>query len=345
MSALAFEIQPDLEAREPPEARGLPRDGVRLLVARRSDGSVEHRTFNDLPELLEPGDVVVINVSATIPAAIPARRRGNGGRVRVHFATRAPHLEDDWRVVEIRSADGRRPSRLPAGEQLELPGRAVLDLVAPYASGRRLMLARFCCELLVDEYLERHGVPIRYGHVPNPWPLEAYQNVYAISPGSAEMPSAGRPFTRELLSQLAAREIPVVPITLHAGVSSPESHEPPFPEWFEVPERTAQRICDARRRGGRVIAVGTTVVRALESAASADGCGCARSGWTGLVVTPACGVRTVDGMITGWHEPEASHLMMLEALAGPDLLQSSYAAAVENGYLWHEFGDSHLILP
>ncbi len=286
-------------------------------MARRAEDSVEHHTFSDLPDLLEPGDVVVINVSATIPAAVPARRSGNGGRVRVHFATRAPHLDDDWRVVEIRSADGRRPARLPAGERLEVRGGARLDLVAPYASGARLMLARFCCELLVDEYLERHGEPIRYRHVPRRWPLEAYQNVYAISPGSAEMPSAGRPFTRDLLSRLVARDVAVAPITLHAGVSSPESHEPPFPEWFEVPEHTARTICDARHRGGRVIAVGTTVVRALESALAADGCSCARSGWTGLVVTPECGVRSVDGMITGWHEPEASHLMMLEAVAGP----------------------------
>jgi S-adenosylmethionine:tRNA ribosyltransferase-isomerase len=345
MSAVAFEIAPDLEAHEPPEARGLPRDGVRLLVASRSEGSIEHHTFSDLPELLEPGDLVVINVSATIPAALPARRADGRGRVRVHFATRAPHLEDDWRVVEIRSADGARPARVPAGEKLHLRGGAGLDLVAPYASGQRLMLARFCCELLVDEYLERHGEPIRYGHVPKDWPLGAYQTVYAISPGSAEMPSAGRPFTRELLSRLAARGVAVAPITLHAGVSSPESHEPPFPEWFEVPEHTAELVCETRHRGGRVIAVGTTVVRALESAASADGCACARSGWTGLVVTPECGIRAVDGMITGWHEPQASHLMMLEAVAGPDLLRASYDAAVDGGYLWHEFGDSHLILP
>jgi S-adenosylmethionine:tRNA ribosyltransferase-isomerase len=344
MSALAFELQPDLEAHEPPEARGLPRDGVRLLVARRRGGEISHHTFTELPDLLDPGDVLVVNVSSTIPAAVPARR-ANGTKVRVHFATRAPHLEDEWRVVEIRSADGRRPARLPAGERLELRGGARLELVAPYASGQRLMLARFCCELLVDEYLDRHGEPIRYGHVSKAWPLEAYQNVYAISPGSAEMPSAGRPFTRELISRLIGHDVVIAPITLHAGVSSPESHEPPFPEWFEVPERTAKAVCDARHEGRRVIAVGTTVVRALESAAAADGCACARSGWTGLVVTPECGVRVVDGMITGWHEPQASHLQMLEALAGPALLERSYAAALEAGYLWHEFGDSHLILP
>jgi len=344
MSALAFELAPDLEAHEPPEARGLRRDGVRLLVARRSDNEISHHVFSDLPDLLDPGDVLVVNVSATIPAALPAKR-ANGTRVRVHFATRAPHLEDDWRVVEIRSANGNRPARLPAGERLELRGGAELELIAPYASGQRLMLARFCCTLLVDEYLERYGEPIRYSHVDKAWPLDAYQNVYSISPGSAEMPSAGRPFTRELLSRLVGSDVVIAPITLHAGVSSPESHEPPFPEWFEVPERTARVIATARRQGQKVIAVGTTVVRALESAAAAGGCACARSGWTGLVVTPECGVRVVDGMITGWHEPEASHLQMLEAVAGPELLERSYAAALDAGYLWHEFGDSHLILP
>jgi S-adenosylmethionine:tRNA ribosyltransferase-isomerase len=344
VTALAFELAPALEAHEPPEARGLPRDGVNLLVTRRSDESIEHRRFSELPELLEPGDILVVNVSATIPAAVPASRP-DGTSVRVHFATRAPHLEDDWRVVEIRSADGTRPRRLPVGEGLGLRGGATLELVAPYASGQRLMLARFCCELLVDEYLERHGEPIRYSHVPNPWPLEAYQNVYAISPGSAEMPSAGRPITRELISRLVARDIRVAPITLHCGVSSPESHEPPFPEWYEVPERTAQLIAAARNVGGRVIAVGTTVVRALESAAGPARCSCPRSGWTGLVVTPACGVSVVDGLITGWHEPEASHLLLLEALTGREPLARSYRAALDAGYLWHEFGDSHLILP
>jgi S-adenosylmethionine:tRNA ribosyltransferase-isomerase len=135
------------------------------------------------------------------------------------------------------------------------------------------------------------------------------------------------------------------PVTLHCGVSSPERHEPPFPEQFEVPERTAELIGAVRGWGGRVIAVGTTVVRALESAADPDGAVHGRSGWTGLVIGPERGVRAVDGLITGWHEPEASHLQMLEAIAGPELLADSYRAALECGYLWHEFGDSHLILP
>ena len=244
-SALAFELRPTLEAHEPAEARGLARDEVRLLVARRGDRSISHHTFSELPELLEPGDVVVINVSATIAGGAARDRSGR------HRGPRP--LLDPRPATRRRLARGRDPQRrrqhataARSGRAAQLRGGAALDLIAPYASGQRLMLARFCCALLVDEYLERNGEPIRYGYVSEPWPLEAYQNVYATSPGSAEMPSAGRPFTRELISRLIAREIAVEPVALHTGVSSPESHEPPFPEWYEVPERTVERIAQAR---------------------------------------------------------------------------------------------------
>jgi S-adenosylmethionine:tRNA ribosyltransferase-isomerase len=198
------------------------------------------------------------------------------------------------------------------------------------------MLARFDGPGSVERYLARYGEPIRYGYVRDQWPLEQYQNVYATTPGSAEMPSAGRPFTAALITRLVARGIQIAPLTLHAGVSSPERHEPPFPEQFEVPEATARLVSDAV---GRVIAVGTTVVRALETTGGAPG-----RGWTSLVITPARPPRVLDGLITGWHEPEASHLQMLEAIAGAELLSRSYDEALANGYLWHEFGDSYLVL-
>jgi S-adenosylmethionine:tRNA ribosyltransferase-isomerase len=266
--------------------------------------------------------------------------------VRVHVATRAPQLDERWRVVELRSPDGSRPARGRAGETIELAGGAAdLELVAPYASGSRLMLAQLGAGAPdIYELLQRHGEPIRYGYVPHAWPLADYQNVYAVTPGSAEMPSAGRPFTAELVTALVAGGIAVAPITLHTGVSSPERHEPPFPEQYAIPELTARLVNGTRAAGGRVIAVGTTVVRALETVADDRGAVAAGEGWTGLVIEPDRGVRAVDGLITGWHEPEASHLLMLEAIAGDDLLQRSYASALRNGYLWHEFGDSHLIL-
>jgi S-adenosylmethionine:tRNA ribosyltransferase-isomerase len=343
MNALAFELPPALEAREPAEERGLRRDEVRLMVASRSSGAIDHRVFADLPELLNPGDLLVVNVSATLPAAI-AGRRDDGSEVRIHVSTRAPQLDAFWRVVELRSADGTRPARGYPRETIALQGGAKLELVAPYASGARLMLGRFDGAESVEEHLASFGEPIRYGYARQSWPLSAYQNVYATVPGSAEMPSAGRPITHELITALISRGVQIAPITLHCGVSSPESHEPPFPEQFEVPETTARLVNTARRWGGRVIAVGTTVVRALETVADPRGYVRATSGWTGLVIGPDRGVQAVDGIITGWHEPEASHLQMLEAIGGRELLDRSYHEALAREYLWHEFGDSHLIL-
>ncbi len=344
MSALAFELPRALEATAPPEARGIARDAVKLLVADRRDGSITHSQFHRLPELLQPGDLVVVNVSATLAAAATGRRQ-DGAPVRVHFATRAPELDESWRVVELRSPDGTRPERGRAGEKIELDGEhAELELVAPYASGSRLLLAKFAGDVTVEGYLECRGEPIRYGYLGRPWPLDAYQNVYATRPGSAEMPSAGRPFTARLITELVARGVLIAPLTLHTGVSSPEGHEPPFPEQYQVPAATARLIASTRAAGARVIAVGTTVVRALETVARPGGTFAPGSGWTGLVIDAERGVGAVDGLITGWHEPRASHLQMLAAIAGEQLLERSYDAALQRGYLWHEFGDSHLIL-
>jgi S-adenosylmethionine:tRNA ribosyltransferase-isomerase len=167
-----------------------------------------------------------------------------------------------------------------------------------------------------------------------------YQNVYATEPGSAEMPSAGRPFTPQVITRLVANGVMVAPIVLHTGVASLEPDETPYPEYVRVPRGTSDVVNVTRERGGRIIAVGTTVVRALETAGGAP-----FDGWTDLVITPERGVRVVDGLLTGWHEPEASHLMMLEAIAGRQLLERSYAASLAEGYLWHEFGDTHLIVP
>jgi S-adenosylmethionine:tRNA ribosyltransferase-isomerase len=346
VSALAFELPSALEATRPPEARGLARDGVRLMVASRSVGAVVHSRFHQLPAFLDAGDVVVVNTSATLPAAVAARR-ADGAEALVHFATPAPDLPADrWWVVEVRTADGAHPYRWArSGDRLSLAGGGAIELAAPYAGGCRLWLARLELGAVVPAYLAEHGAPIRYGYVRDPWPLEAYQTAFAIDPGSAEMPSAGRPFTAELITALVARGIQVAPIALHTGVSSPERHEAPYPERYEVPPATARLVNAARAAGGRAIAVGTTVVRALETAAGDSGEVRAKSGWTRLVVTPERGLSVVDGLITGWHEPEASHLQLLEAAAGHALLERSYAAALDAGYLWHEFGDSHLILP
>lgn len=341
-----FTLPPGSEAAGPPERRGVPRDGVRLLVAQPD--RIEHRRFADLPTLLEPGDLVVVNTSATVPAAVGGRRH-DGDPALVHIATSLGPAE--W-VVEIRRLDGRGPDLTThRGQRLHLPGDVGLLLSAPYpgpasrAGPSRLWRAVVTPPTPLVEYLSAHGRPIGYGYLAEQYPLADYQTVYARQPGSAEMASAGRPFTASLLVRLMASGITVAPVMLHAGVSSPELHEPPAPERFEVTAPTARLVRSARDAGHRVVAVGTTVVRALETAARPGGPIAAARGWTDLVLGPGHPARIVTGLITGLHPPEASHLLLLEAVAGPPLVEAAYTAAVQRRYLWHEFGDSTLFLP
>ncbi|ADB73311.1 S-adenosylmethionine:tRNA ribosyltransferase-isomerase [Geodermatophilus obscurus] len=331
------------EASAPPERRGLARDGVRLMAVR--PGGTTETTFRDLPELLEPGDLVVVNTSATLPARLDARR-ADGVRAPLHVSTA---LDDgDW-VVELRRPDNDGPDRgVEPGTVLDLPGRVRLRLLEGFpapARASRLWRARPDPDVAVAELLRRHGTPIRYGHLSAAVPLAEAQNVYATEPGSAENASAGRPFTDRVLVRLMARGVPVVPVVLHAGVSSPELHEPPMPERYRVPEVTARLVNATRAAGSRVVAVGTTVTRALETATGEDGVTRAAAGWTDLVLGPDRPARAVSGLLTGLHAPDASHLLLLEAVAGRELVDEAYARAAAGGYLWHEFGDTMLFLP
>lgn len=341
MTVVDFALPAALEAHEPPEGRGLARDGVRLLVGRGTTGEVSRHSFTDLPALLRPGDVLVVNTSATVPAAVAVV----GQDLTVHFSTEL--AADRW-LVELRRTDGKATAPYrngSAGQRYDLPGGATVLLEEPYSDGR-LWAARVTTGRLdVLAYLHRHGAPIRYGYVTRPWPLSFYQTVFARHPGSAEMPSAGRPFTERLVTDLVTAGVLVVPVLLHTGVASPEAHERPYPERFAVSAATARIVTQARAGGGRVVAVGTTVVRALESAAGPDGVVRAAHGSTDLVVTEERGVRVVDGLLTGLHEPRASHLDMLAAVAGRPLLAACYAEALAAGFLWHEFGDLNLLLP
>jgi S-adenosylmethionine:tRNA ribosyltransferase-isomerase len=336
----ALELPARLEAREPPEARGSSRADVAMLVARRHDLELAHARFCDLPQFLAPGDLLVVNTSATLPAALPGRL----DRERVELWLSGPTRDGTW-VVELRTQDRRPIPRPPVGATVELDGGGSARLLARFAGSARLSVASFDLAEPLEEYLRRHGRPIRYGYVPEPWPLDAYQTVFALEPGSAEMPSAARPFTAELVTELVSRGVLFSPITLHTGVSSPEQGEPPLPERFRVPPATAALVNAVRGWSGRVVAVGTTVVRALETVAAADRTVAPGAGWTSVVVTPGRGLRVVDGLLSGWHETGSSHLDLLEAAAGHELLERSYRAALEHGYRWHEFGDVHLILP
>ena len=353
-------------ATEPPELRGLRRDGVRLMVA--TPAGIRHTVFYRLGDQLSAGDVLVVNTSATVPGQLDGNR--DGSAVVVHIANR---LGDGTRVVELRTAphasapvlDGR------VGEQIDLPAGGVLELIAPYPElratttaadsardaraaqqiashsspngvGNRLWRGRLTMPQSLSNYLREHARPISYGYLNGSFPISAYQTIFALCPGSAEMPSAGRPFSAELVARLVARGVIFAPITLHTGLSSQDAGEAPQPEWFEVSETTAHLVNSSRARGGRVIAVGTTATRAIESAARPDGVVTAAWGWTDLVISPERPVRVVDGLITGWHNPDASHLLLVESVAGAELTQHAYDAAVAEHYLWHEFGDSCL---
>lgn len=339
-----FHLPTSHEASEPPEARGLSRDGVRMLVAHRSTGQLVSSIFKEFPNFLESGDLVVINTSGTIPAAIDAIASDVDSLV-VHLSN---ELEESRWVVELRkkvNGSTQRWSDPIPSRRLDLRGAGSMILEERYGEGDRLWVATFCLGEPVLDWLQTHGRPIRYGYVQESWPLEAYQNVYATEFGSAEMASAGRPFTPDIITQLISQGIGVAPVILHTGVASLEDDEQPYPERVRVPSSTAEQINATHRSGHRVIAVGTTVVRALESATSLDGEAASFDGWTDLVITPQRGPRIVDALLTGWHEPVSSHLMMLEAMIGRDLLEDSYNAALVLGYRWHEFGDTHLILP
>jgi S-adenosylmethionine:tRNA ribosyltransferase-isomerase len=310
------------------------------------EAGIGHHVFRDLPELLAPGDLLVVNTSATIAAAVTAGR-ADGSDAPLHVSA---VLDDgDW-VVEPRLPGSAGPDLTARrGDVLRLPGGVRATLVDTYPRagevGARLWRARLVPRPDLLAYLAAHGRPIEYSYLDGHYDLAARQTVYATRPGSAEMPSAGRPFTADLLVRLMAAGVTVAPLVLHCGVSSPELGEPPSPERYEVPPDTARLVRSATTAGRRVVAVGTTVVRALESAVGEDGRVRAAGGWTDLVLSPRRPARVVTGLITGLHPPQASHLLLLEAVAGADLVGAAYTAAVAEHYLWHEFGDSMLFLP
>ncbi|GAB4584242.1 S-adenosylmethionine:tRNA ribosyltransferase-isomerase [Nocardia sp. IFM 10818] len=337
LDRLDFTLPEARNATSPPEARGLARDEVRLLVSDR--GVLTHARFRELPSFLRPGDLVVVNNSAMLDAAVDA---GFGGMdAVVHFSTR---LDDGGWVIELRDRRGTpwAGASPESGASVRLPGGHRAVLRGPWLpDGDRLWAADIDTD--VPELLAGYGRPITYSYVSERWSSSYYRTVFGREPGSAEMPSAGRPFTEALVTELVASGIGLAPVTLHTGVSSPESGEPPSPERFTVPEVTARLVNATHAVGGRVVAVGTTVTRALESAVGADGLVTPAYGWTDLVLHAGRPARAVDGLITGWHAPGASHLRLLESVAGAAAVRAAYRAALDTGYLWHEFGDTALL--
>jgi S-adenosylmethionine:tRNA ribosyltransferase-isomerase len=417
-SAVRFRLPPELEATAPPEARGLRRDHVRLLKVDRGDGSVTHHRFHELPRLLAPGDLLVVNDSRTLPASLLGRTAA-GVPFEVRLAARDPDGPEQpaerWAALVLGvPADGGDPALVPtdarpaapalaAGERLEFAGGLGATVLGRHEEARPLVWLAFdrAGERLA-EALHRAGRPVRYAYVPRAWPLHHYQTLFAAGPGSAEMASAGRPFTVQTLADLRRRGVGLATISLHAGLSTygdPATDRRFVPaEPYLVPEATAAAVAATRAAGGRVIAVGTTVVRTLETAARAGsgggaGVGPGRGKGAGAgedradaastqpralaptqpralkptrptasahdpapIVRPGAGVsrlrispgfplKVVDGLLTGLHEPEASHLDLLGAFLDRAALERAYAAALDAGYLWHEFGDVCLLLP
>lgn len=337
---LEFDRPAGLEATQPPELRGLARDGVRLLET--GAGPSSHHAFRELPERLRPGDLLVVNESATVPASLPAR--GDAGDFLLNLST--GYGDGVW-LAEPRWGPGA-PGPVPLA-----PGGVIEAGAVPFRAIRSFpdipRLWFFRADGDVGAAMRQAGRPIRYGYAARAFDLDAYQTIFSRVPGSAEMPSAGRPFTPELLQELRDRGVRIAPILLHTGVSSLESEPggsgipPLYPEPFEVPAATADAVNTTRAGGHRVVAVGTTVLRALET--SWSDCGVvALSGFTRRVLGPDRPIRSADGLLTGFHDPRTSHLSLLFGFAGETRVREAYAAAIREGYLWHEFGDSHLLL-
>jgi len=348
MSApFSFTLPPELAADEPPERRGIARDEVRLLVIDRASGQLEHTRFDQFGEFLRAGDLLVFNSSRTLPASLSGCVE-QGPCIEIRLAEHLP--DDSWlALLRCQRGDpfscGLRPKMLvDLGQGLTATIR-MRDEHIPRLW--QLSFSKSGSELINAFYLV--GQPVRYEYVSAPWGLDYYQTVYAREPGSAEMPSAGRAFTWRLLFDLQRRGVETAYIVLHTGLSSYldeelDAQHPASEEEYFVSERAADKINEAHARGGRVIAVGTTVVRTLESAVDEQKRVQAGHGYTRLHITANHALKAVDGLLTGLHEPEASHLDLLTSFLPAEKIKEAYQEAVRQKYLWHEFGDLNLIL-
>jgi S-adenosylmethionine:tRNA ribosyltransferase-isomerase len=343
-----FTLPPELSAKEPPERRGLGRDQVQLMVIDRLTHRVEHTQFNQLGQFLRPGDLLVFNTSRTLPASLDGCAAPTGPCMEIRLAQHLP--DDSWLALLLCQSGDPFACGLHSGVQLDF-GQGLMGTVGDRNPNiPRLWNIRFSksgTELL--DILYRLGRPIRYEYVSAPWNLDYYQTVYAKEPGSAEMPSAGRAFTWKLLLELKRQGIETAPIVLHTSLSSYmddelDAQHPASEEEYFISETTAEKINRTHQQGGRLIAVGTTVVRALESVADETGKVQAGHGYTRLHISADHQLKTVDGLLTGMHEPEASHLDLLTAFLPANQIQEAYEDAVQRRYLWHEFGDLNLIV-
>ena len=345
-----FILPPELSAKEPPERRGIRRDQVRLLVIDRATGEIEHSRFDKIDNYLRKNDLLVFNSSRTLPASLRGCdcSAAHGPCMEVRLAEHLP--DDSWLALLL--CEQGDPFGCGLRPEMQIQFAEGLNATVLQRDERipRLWKLRFSISgtQLVD-LIYRLGKPIRYEYISAPWDLDYYQTVYATEPGSAEMPSAGRAFTWKLLLDLKRRGVDTAYIVLHTGLSSYmddalDAQHPASEEEYFVSATTAEKINLARENGGRVIAVGTTVVRALESVVDENGRVQGAHDYTRLKVDNQHRCKAVDGLLTGLHEPEASHLDLLSAFLPPDKIRAAYEEAIARKYLWHEFGDLNLIL-
>ncbi len=351
MSApFTFTLPPELSAKEPPERRGIRRDQVRLLVIDRATGKIEHSHFDKIDNYLRKSDLLVFNSSRTLPASLRGCECGaaHGPCMEVRLAEHLP--DDSWLALLLCEQGDPFGCGLREGMRIDFAEGLNANVVTRDENIPRLWKLRFSISgtQLVD-LIYRLGKPIRYEYVSTPWDLDYYQTVYAKEPGSAEMPSAGRAFTWKLLLDLKRRGIDIGYIVLHTGLSSYmddelDAQRPASEEEYFVSAATAKKINQTRESGGRVIAVGTTVVRALESVVDPSGRVKEKRGYTRLKIDNRYRLKAADGLLTGLHEPEASHLDLLSAFVPAEKIRAAYEEAIQRKYLWHEFGDLNLIL-
>ena len=314
----------------------------------RATSQLTHSRFDKIGDFLRPGDLLVFNSSRTLPASLTGCGAAHGPCIELRLAEHLP--DDSWLALLLCQQGDPFACGLTPGLEIELPEGLRATVLARDENIPRLWRLRFSeTGAQFIDLLYRHGSPIRYEYVSAPWDLDYYQTVYAREPGSSEMPSAGRAFSWQLLFELRRGGVEVAYLVLHTGLSSYMDDEldrqhPASEEEYFVSEQTAEKINAAQRRGGRVIAVGTTVVRALESVISPEGVVRPGHGYTRLRITAAHRLRAVQGLITGLHEPEASHLDLLSAFLPVSRIETAYKEAIARGYLWHEFGDLNLIL-
>ena len=337
-SARSFQIPEYLNAHTPAELRGIQRDHVRLMTLDTVTGDYSHDYFYKLDSYLFEGDLLVLNNSRTIPAVIKGKR----GKQTIEIRLSRKLSDKEWEALIVGGV-------VTVGEKIDLPKGLTATITGLGAEAPLIILSFSKSGLDLLEIFYRYGEPLHYEYIETPWPLEVYQTVYASVPGSVEMPSAGRAFTWRLLNRLKEKGVNIAYLQLHAGLSYYGNDRWPHPnkhlEEFSISAETAELVNKTKENKGRVIAVGTTVVRAIETAVNTDGKVESQKGITGLYIQKGYPLKAVDGLITGFHEPEASHLDLLSAFINKGLLMKAYKEALADGYLWHEFGDMNLILP